>query len=667
MCGIFGVTVKDGVDHNPLMFRRLLDDLFILSESRGKEAAGIALLDGNSISVFKQPHSASRMIRDPHYAKLFEPLQRGNSGRSLAAIGHSRLVTNGSQEEHDNNQPVITSGAVGIHNGIVVNIDALWAKYPQLDRKYEVDTEVIFALIRHFYKETGSVITATRRVFAEIEGMTSIALFFEDIDSLLLATNNGSLYRASGNGWQVFGSEEYILKELTRRGYVHNLLGATEVVHLSPSECLLIDLSTGERTPFRLDEGELPASQPKLLPSNRPIADVTPRAKHHTRVTTTATVIPIPSELQDHYKAQAESITYLKRCTRCILPETMPFIQFDSAGVCNFCRNYKKIQTLGPDALEEAVAPYRRNDGRPDCLATFSGGRDSSFGLHYVKTVLKLNPVAYSYDWGMITDLARRNQSRLCGKLGVEHILVSADITKKRANIRKNVLAWLKQPDLGTVPLFMAGDKQYFYYANKLREQLGVKIVIFCENLLETTSFKSGFCGIPPKWNDEHTYTMSLANKAKLASYYGREYITNPAYLNSSLLDTVGAYISYYFIPHNYLNLFGYLRWEEKTVVEPLLQEYDWEIANDTNSTWRIGDGTASFYNYIYLMMAGFTENDTFRSNQIREGMMTREQALATIADENQPRWESIQWYCNTIGIDFLTTVKTINAAKRLY
>ena len=31
----------------------------------------------------------------------------------------------------------------------------------------------------------------------------------------------------------------------------------------------------------------------------------------------------------------------LKRCTKCILPETMPFIEFDEKGVCNYCNNYK--------------------------------------------------------------------------------------------------------------------------------------------------------------------------------------------------------------------------------------------------------------------------------------------------------------------------------------
>ena len=60
-------------------------------------------------------------------------------------------------------------------------------------------------------------------------------------------------------------------------------------------------------------------------------------------------------------------------------------------------------------------------------------------------------------------------------------------------------------------------------------------------------------------------------------------------------------------------------------------------------------------------MLAGFTENDTFRSNQIREGLLSRDQGLEMIEEENRPRWNSIKWYCDTIQIDFEETIDIIN------
>ena len=66
-------------------------------------------------------------------------------------------------------------------------------------------------------------------------------------------------------------------------------------------------------------------------------------------------------------------------------------------------------------------------------------------------------------------------------------------------------------------------------------------------------------------------------------------------------------------------------------------------------------------------MVAGFTEFDTFRSNQIREGTLDRATALEKVENENQIRWDSIQWYCRTIGIDWKDAIKTINKIKTLY
>ena len=72
-------------------------------------------------------------------------------------------------------------------------------------------------------------------------------------------------------------------------------------------------------------------------------------------------------------------------------------------------------------------------------------------------------------------------------------------------------------------------------------------------------------------------------------------------------------------------------------------------------------------YNYIYYVVAGFTEHDTFRSNQIREGQLTRESALNLVKVENRPRYQNIRWYLDTLGLDFEEVIKIINAIPKLY
>ena len=100
---------------------------------------------------------------------------------------------------------------------------------------------------------------------------------------------------------------------------------------------------------------------------------------------------------------------------------------------------------------------------------------------------------------------------------------------------------------------------------------------------------------------------------------------------------------------------------------DTLINQYDWETAVDTKTTWRIGDGTAAFYNYVYYTVVGFTEHDTFRSNQIREGQLTREKAVELVEDENRPRYQNIKWYLDTLRLDFRSVINTVNRIPKMY
>ena len=357
----------------------------------------------------------------------------------------------------------------------------------------------------------------------------------------------------------------------------------------------------------------------------------------------------------------------LKRCTRCILPETMPFISFDEKGVCNYCRSYKLRNRPKPkEKLFKLVEPYRRNRGC-ECIVPFSGGRDSCYGLHLVVNELKMKPVTYTYDWGMVTDLGRRNISRMCAELGVENIIVAADISQKRKNIAMNLKAWLKSPHLGMLAMLTAGDKHFFRHVETVKKQTGINLNLWSVNPLEVTHFKAGFLGIRPDFEEKRVYSHGIMKQLRYHLKRFKAMSESLGYLNSSLWDTLsGEYYRSFTKKKDYYHVFDYWCWDEK-IIEETLDSYDWEKAIDTRTTWRIGDGTAAFYNYIYYVVAGFTEHDTFRSNQIRESQITREKALELVNDENKPRYANIRWYLDTIGMNFTEVVKIINSIPKLY
>jgi hypothetical protein len=195
----------------------------------------------------------------------------------------------------------------------------------------------------------------------------------------------------------------------------------------------------------------------------------------------------------------------------------------------------------------------------------------------------------------------------------------------------------------------------------------GINLNLWSINPLEVTHFKTGFLGIAPDFEEKRVYTHGAFKQFRYHYHRFKTMIESPGYFNSSLWDTLsGEYYRSFAEKKDYFHVYDYWRWEEKEV-ERVLDAYGWERAKDTRATWRIGDGTAAFYNYVYYTVAGFTEHDTFRSNQIREGQMTRERALELVEDENRPRYQNIRWYLDTLGMDFQEVIKVINAIPKLY
>ena len=650
MCGIFGIAVKPGTKVSPIALRNMYYTMFELSASRGVEAAGFALLANDKIEIQKQPVSSAELVKSSACkstidSMLQKAIPKGISTTPLALIGHSRLATNGLEGTNDNNQPVVVEKTVGVHYGIVVNDDELWIRHPERLRRLEVDTEILLSLVRLYLDESGDIVGACRRAFSEIKGSASIAVLFSDLDDLLLATNTGSLYVFAGEDGAYAGimSERYMVEQFLSERHPNEAFNNAQITQVSAGHGLVINLSELHRRQFSL------CASPQ-----QPDASKSSRSSNSSRA------------ILDPIARDQDSRDTMQRCTKCILPKTMPFIEFDDQGVCNYCRNHEPLILKGREAYEDILARYRRGDGSPDCIVAFSGGRDSSYALHQLKTEFGMTPLAYTYDWAMVNDLARRNQARLTGKLGVEHIIVSADIPTKRQHIKKNVEAWMKKPHLGMVPLFMAGDKQFFYFANRLKKQTGVELVIFAQSQYERTKFKTGFAEV--KDTQRHkVFEISAGNKMSLASFYLKQFLLNPYYLNSSVFDTIFGFWSYYYSNRDYNFIFDYLAWDENVIVDTLINENEWETADDTTTTWRIGDGTAAIYNYIYHTVAGFTENDTFRSNQIREGAISRDEALKKVKLENQARFDSISEYCQTIVVNFNDFLRTVSLMPRLF
>lgn len=606
MCGIFGVISKSKIDKDNLSY------LVSHSRQRGRDSSGLICLKSKKYNIYRADYDVEKL------------LNKVKPYKSKVVLGHSRLVTNGQQD----NQPVIRDNICAIHNGIIVNENEVWNKIT-VERKYKIDSELIVAIAEDSLKNNDDIKVIPSKILDLCHGVVACALVLPSYGKVLLFSNNGSLYIGYIGADIYFASERYVLDKI----------GCTDVLQIKEESVIL----------------DIPVSN-----SDFTIHDEKRRVEN---------LIPeFAINKSEEALLKYEKID-IKRCTKCILPETMPFIKFDDRGVCNYCNHYQLRNNPKPkEELFDLVKPYRREGAELDCIVPFSGGRDSCYGLHLIVNELKMKPVTYTYDWGMVTDLGRRNISRMCSQLGVENIIIAADISKKRANIRKNLNAWLKSPNLGMMAMLTAGDKHFFRYVEEVKKQTGIDLNLWGVNPLEVTHFKTGFLGIAPDFEEKKVYSHGIR---KQVNYHGRRFkamLDSPTYFNTSLWDTLsGEYHRSFTEKQDYYHIFDYWRWDENEVDDVLLNDYQWEKAVDTSTTWRIGDGTAAFYNYVYYTVAGFTEHDTFRSNQIREGQITREEALERVADENQPRYQNMRWYLDTLGMNFKDVIATVNNIPKLY
>ena len=598
MCGIFGITSKKTVNLTELK------KLASLAQQRGKDSSGLIVGKKSKYIPYKADYSIMNLI------------SKVDLNDANVLLGHSRLITNG----HSDNQPVIRDNIMVLHNGIITNFEELWQEIPE-KRKLNIDTEIIAGLAENYLKKN-DLEGLGEYILSRCNGVVACAIVLLDLGKILIFSNNGSLYFSENDEDFYFSSEEYPLKALNLAN-VYQLTNDSKIMDIQKSEVKDDVIEFKNRRLNLVPELVLSSQKEKLL-------------KH---------------EAHD-----------LKRCKKCILPETMPFINFDDKGICNYCNNYQlRNIPKKKEILFDLVEKYRRTNGN-DCIVPFSGGRDSCYSLHLIVNELKLKPIAYTYDWGMVTDLGRRNISRMCSKLGVENIIVADDIALKRKNIAMNINAWLQSPNLGMVSIFTAGDKHFFRHVETVKKQTGISLNLWGVNPLEVTHFKSGFLGIPPDFEEDKVYSSNGMKQLRYQYLRLKAMLKSPTYFNSSLWDTLsGEYWRSYHKKIDYFHVFDYWRWEEGLIDNVLLKEYDWEKAPDTNTTWRIGDGTAAFYNYIYYCVAGFTEHDTFRSNQIREGDITRDEALELVKDENRPRYANLQWYLDSVGLDFESVIKKIN------
>ncbi|MGN0034492.1 MAG: amidophosphoribosyltransferase [Coriobacteriales bacterium] len=169
-CGVFGVYAP-GEDVSHLTYFALH-----ALQHRGQESAGIAVGDGNSVTVYKDLGLVTQIFKESDLEAL--------AGK--VAVGHTRYSTSGGKTAWDSAQPHLSAIGETIialaHNGTLVNWNRLRAELLNLNLSFRSnsDSEVVAKLIGYFTQKSSHMREGIRRTMQLIEGAYAVVLINDE-------------------------------------------------------------------------------------------------------------------------------------------------------------------------------------------------------------------------------------------------------------------------------------------------------------------------------------------------------------------------------------------------------------------------------------------------------------------------------------------------------
>ena len=204
MCGI--VAYLGNRDAYPILIEGLRK-----LEYRGYDSAGVALMQGDRIQMYKKKGRVDEL--DQHCS------QRDTHG--TVGIAHTRWATHGEPNEENAHPHISEDGTMAlIHNGIIENYLSLKKQLLQegFTFKSETDTEVLVHLIKSIQKkEDVTMPEAVMMALSMVEGTYALAILSVDDPDRLIVAKKGSPLLIGREGQNYFvGSDGAPIVEYTQ-------------------------------------------------------------------------------------------------------------------------------------------------------------------------------------------------------------------------------------------------------------------------------------------------------------------------------------------------------------------------------------------------------------------------------------------------------------------
>jgi len=318
----------------------------------------------------------------------------------------------------------------------------------------------------------------------------------------------------------------------------------------------------------------------------------------------------------------------MRRCTRCVLPETFPGIKFNDAGMCNYCQNYK-----GQQHLDESKSKYRqkfenllkqyKNANKYDCLIGYSGGKDSSYTLYILKKVFNLNILAFTFDNSFLSSYSFDNIKNVTDNLCVDHILF-----RPRFDILKRIFIQASKNDL---------------YSKKTLERAST-ICTSCIGLVKFISLRIAL--------EKNIPFIAFGWSPGQAPITSSIFKNNPTMLKQMqqaikipLYNIIGADLNNYFVDDQYfdksvdfpynISPLSFLDYNEDNIFSTI-GKLGWKKPSDTDAN-SSNCLLNSYANEIHKKKFNFHPYAFEIAKLVREGYLKREEALTKLETKENP------------------------------
>ena len=346
------------------------------------------------------------------------------------------------------------------------------------------------------------------------------------------------------------------------------------------------------------------------------------------------------------------------RCISCVMPSSVPGSGLESSDTCNWCRDgYPHYVPKGDESLQSMLSSNLNRSGGADCLVGLSGGKDSSYAVLQLATMFGLKVEAFTYVHGGLTPFALENAKRVCSTLGVQHHTVSLKDDEHLNSFKSYFKAWVKSPKPITAAMSCVACKHLHLLGTRLAYRRKIPMVVWANSPIEDPPF------VVLKFKPvQGAHEFKRENIIKAG---GRMLMETPslalAFMKHPRTSTLGClsvtpiskYLSMRYRGLKHIYFYDYIDWQPKIIVKALTGRVGWEKPSAPDD-WRSDCSLNAFKEFMFQSMLGSSYTDAFLSNQIRYGLLTRQEAWEKLKVSKKYYAQEIPRVLRQIGMGYL-------------